>query len=181
MAEEHEIYSAPGVRESPQLPQPLAQPPVPAQQQPQSGRPAALATDSKLLTCLGGGLMVLALLFPFVTVSTRLLGESKDFMGYESDLLISAGIGAGLFILGLVHRPAPGKIFSPLGAITALVGMWVAIGVFRGNWVGRVPSPAVFQITLTTGPAALIAFVGSVISVTGCIIKSPQAPIQASG
>lgn len=128
--------------------------------------------------CLTGAVaLLLGLFLPWATVTSATLGVARTMSGYQGDSIIAGGIGLVLLIVAISRKGEPGKRYSVVAIVLAIVAGLVAI-IYLQN-----PADAADRakgIIITTGLGPYLSLVGSVLAFFGGIQTVPGSPAPSS-
>jgi len=130
------------------------------------------------LSLLGGIALVVGALLPWATINSPLLGLSVSKAGYEGDGMLTGAIGL-LFLIGsVVSKGKPGKHYSVVTAILAVIAGLILMFDFSN--VSGMVSNAGEGLLASMGPGIYVSIIGAVLAVVGGLQKLPeiQQPTQ---
>ncbi len=129
----------------------------------------------QLFTFLGGFALVVGALLPWFTVTSSTLGLSNSVYGYSGPGLVTGGIGLILFIAAIFVTGTPGKLYSPVMTILAVLSSILIIYVIATfDYSFPVQGQNTAMIALDMG--IYISLIGEVLAVTGGLLRVPQSP-----
>jgi len=135
----------------------------------------------QMLCLLGGVSLLFGALLPWATLQSLTLGLSISRAGYEGDGIITGGLGLLLLIGAIVSKGKPGKPYSVVARILALIAGVISFGALMGISGFSTGDKG---LVASVGPGILLSLAGAVIALVGgwqtvpAIPASMQAPTQ---
>lgn len=125
----------------------------------------------QLLCLLGGVSLLFGALLPWATLQSLTLGLSRSLAGYEGEGVLTGGLGLLLLIGAIVSKGKPGKTYSIVAVILALIAGLDTFSVLR-----NLSEYFVKGFVALAGPGIYLSLAGAVIALVGGLQTVPAIP-----
>lgn len=129
------------------------------------------SSSGKQFAIAGGVGMLVSLLLPWATLTENTLGLSKTMYGHEGDGIFLLVLGLIVLIVALTRKPTPGKMFSPVTVVFALLAGLIAVYRLSAIWGSNEPG-----ISATVGIGLWLHLAAVIAGIIGALKTTPDVP-----